>query len=348
MDINQLSKRFIIFANVECAGRSVLYETLSKEIAKDEALLTLCSHARAGQPVPNLLFGAVHYLLLSGEKDVLADYYPSLVAQPKRTKEAFIPFKTFCENHKEQIQTLLQTKLVQTNEVRRCSYLYPSFSAIYEKAKRPLALIEIGTSAGLQLLWDYYRYSYEETEEFGNLNSPVHIHSQVKGENVPALLKDRPQIEARYGIDLHINDLTNEDDYLWLKALIWPEQHTRRALFDAAAMCVAENKESLHLIEGDGVELLPSIVADISDDAAICVFHTHVANQMPQEVKQRLQVTIKEIGQRRDIYHLYNNMSDGDLHLDSYQNGTFQSERVAETDGHGEWFSWKRSSKVTS
>ena len=46
--------------------------------------------------------------------------------------------------YREEIITLLQTKLVQTNEVRRCAYLYPSFSYIFNKVNKPLALIEMG------------------------------------------------------------------------------------------------------------------------------------------------------------------------------------------------------------
>lgn len=83
--------------------------------------------------------------------------------------------------YREEIITLLQTKLVQTNEVRRCAYLYPSFNYIFNKVNKPLALIEIGTSSGLQLFWDQYSYSYGTGESYGNINSNVHVTSEIRG-----------------------------------------------------------------------------------------------------------------------------------------------------------------------
>lgn len=91
---------------------------------------------------------------------------------------------------------------------------------------------------------------------------------------------------------------------------------------------------------GDGIERLPRLTAAISDDAAICVFHTHVANQMPPEAKRCLERQIKEIGSNRDLFHLYNNMWDANLHLDEYIGGMERRATLAETDGHGRWFRW--------
>ncbi|MED1603208.1 DUF2332 domain-containing protein [Alkalihalophilus marmarensis] len=340
MDINQLSKRFILFANDECADSSKLYETLSKETAKDEELLIICSHAKESQPIPNLFFGAVHYLLLKGVRHELADYYLSLVEEPKKSTHAFVHFKSFCEEYKEEIIHLLQTKLVQTNEVRRCAYLYPSFSCIYEKTNKPLALIEIGTSAGLQLLCDQYQYSYDGLHRYGNLNSPLSLSSEIIGENVPSFKKEAYPVHSRCGIDLHINDLRDQEDRCWLKALIWPEHMERRNEFEAAASILKENVDELNLIEGDGIELLPQIVEGLPQNVTVCVFHTHVANQMPLETKKQLLQTIDELGRDRDVFHLYNNISDRFLHLDSYIDGRKTEETLAETAGHGEWFSW--------
>ena len=109
-------------------------------------------------------------------------YYSSLVENvTTNLDKAFEHFKDFCKEYREEIITLLQTKLVQTNEVRRCAYLYPSFCYIFNKVKKPLALIEIGTSSGLQLFWDKYSYSYGTDETYGNINSNVHVTSEIRG-----------------------------------------------------------------------------------------------------------------------------------------------------------------------
>src|SRR5699024_8980112 len=127
-------------------------------------------------------------------------------------------FKDFCNVFREDVIALLASKLVQTNEVRRCGYLFPSFSCIYNKVNRPLALVEIGTSAGLQLLFDQYRYSYRG-KGYGNPVSPVHITSDIIGENRPPIPTAMPPVAARIGLDLHINDVSDSADFHWLEAL---------------------------------------------------------------------------------------------------------------------------------
>lgn len=341
MEKKQLSNRFKTFAERECAGSSELYEYLAMKIADDDDMLELSSYTREGQPIPNLFFGAVHYLLLQGKEHTVSSFYPSIVDKPKALKESFPYFKDFCLTYRESIIPILREEMVQTNEVRRCGYLYPCFSHIYHKAKKPLALIEIGTSAGFQLLWDKYSYSYNTGEMYGDDKSAVHIQSKIIGENRPTFPKVSPPVTYRYGLDLHINDLSNSEDALWLNALIWPEHTERRALFRQASACVSRNREELHLIEGDGIELLPRIMEKIPNDSAICVFHTHVANQIPVDRKRLLLEHVKRFGSKRDVFHLYNNIWDSDLHLDSFVKGMEYNKVIAQTDGHGRWFRWK-------
>ncbi|MEH7884348.1 DUF2332 domain-containing protein [Bacillus sp. JJ1609] len=338
MSVNHLAEKFRDFAMNECKNSSPLYEFLAMKIAEDEEVLGLALKAREGQPIPNLLFGAVHYLLLKGNEHELREFYPSLVKKPRNLEESLKYFRDFCVQKSKEINEMLTNKIVQTNEVRRCSYLYPAFNFIYGKTQKPLALIEIGTSAGLQLLVDKYSYSYGTERNYGDENSGVHISAEIRGDYTPLNQLGHFNVASRIGIDLHINDVSDEEDYLWLKSLIWPEHQERRELFEKAAWYVRNNP--LKLIEGDGVELLQSVSKDIPDDQIICVFHTHVANQMPIETKERLLLNIKNIGEKRDIFHLYNNIQDRDLHLDYYLNGKESLNKIAETEGHGRWFTW--------
>ena len=135
-----------------------------------------------------------------------------------------------------------------------------------------------------------------------------------------------------------MNDLHNEEDYLWLRALIWPEHKERLEMFDQAASLV--KNESVQFIEGDGVELLSSIIEQISEEAVICIFHTHVANQIPEQVKHKLENKYKKSAQNV-MYSTCITIWDRDLHIDYYINGNEYRETVGETEGHGRWFSWK-------
>lgn len=343
VDTDLLSQRFQRFAVNECRGSSRLYEFLSTEISRDKDLLELSSHASHGQPVPNLLFASVHYLLLSGSQHELQEFYPSITRDPRPFEGSFLPFKDFCLHHREEIINLLQTRLVQTNEIRRCTYLYPSFCYIYGKVKKPLSLIEIGTSAGLQLLWDRYSYSYGTEDTYGDPDSSVHLTAQMRNGNVPGLSQNSPQVAWRMGIDLHVIDLSNKNDYLWLKSLIWSEHKERLELFERAVQLF--NAHPVDLVEGDGVSLLPDVIEQVPTDSILCIFHTHVANQMSDDSKRKLIENVRVIGAKRDVFHLYNNISDiGKLHLDYFSNGTEFNEVIGETDGHGRWFDWNLSS----
>lgn len=335
-----LADTFRDFAEKECEGSSPLYQELSLKSAEDEDILQLCAEAEKGQPVPNLLFGAVHYLLLKGSEHELKDYYPSLVEYPRSDHSLFRVFKDFCLENEGEIKEILKDNIVQTNEVRRCAYLFPVFSYIYEQTGKPLALIEIGTSAGLQLLWDQYAYSYGTGETYGKKDSAVHLESKVREGRLPEhLLNDVPPVAERTGVDLNIVDVTVTEEKLWLEALIWPEHADRRRNFLRAAGKLQQHP--LALLEGDGVSLLPEIAATMPEDSTLCIFHTHVANQLPEEKKSRLEEYVKDISERRQVFHIYNNMLDRRLHVDYVLKGEATTHTLGDTDGHGRWFDWK-------
>src|SRR5690625_5380720 len=84
-------------------------------------MLSISSYALAGQPIPNLFLAAVHQLLLKGKGHALASFYPSLAEHPRDKSQSFQHFKEFCLTHREEIIKILQTRLVQTNEVGRRS-----------------------------------------------------------------------------------------------------------------------------------------------------------------------------------------------------------------------------------
>lgn len=339
MNQRSLSQSFKRFTE-ECKGSSELYEFLSSQIADDERLLELAAHVREGQPGPNMLFGAVHHLLLQESDHDLKYYYPSMSESPENRKNSFASFKDFCLENQLEIIGILRNKSVQTNEVRRCAYLYPTFNYAYKQVGKPLAMIEIGTSAGLQLMWDQYSYSYGTDQLFGNVASKVHLTSEVRGE-LQNIQSEPPIITQKIGVDLNVVDLEKHEDVSWLKALIWPEHKERLALFDKAIEIFKGN--SPKLIEGNGVDLLEEISREIPEKNALCIFHTHVANQFSKEMKFDLLEKIEKLGHKRDIIHVYNNIWDEALHLDYWIDSESTKLTLGDTEGHGRWFEWNLS-----
>jgi len=334
-----LSARFREFAEAECKDSSPLYYALSQSIAGDDSILAIAGRSAPGQPVPNLLFAAVHHLLLAGVEHPLAGFYASLNPVPLAPADAFPHFKDFVRSHREEIVFLLGSRLVQTNEVRRSAYLFPALSfAASHFESRPLALIEIGTSAGLNLLWDKYRYTYGDGIAYGDLSSPVHVASSFRGTPPSILSTPLPKISNRIGLDLNIVDSTNPDQAAWLRALIWPEHLERRRLMDAALK--RRNEFKLDLRAGDGFGMLAGLEHEISMESLLCVYHTHVANQISHEAREAFLGTIAEIGGRRDIIHVFNNIKPH-LHLTAYRGGRLIIDApLADTDGHARWIEW--------
>ena len=169
----RVGERFLWFAAHETAT-SPLYNRFCQGIAADPEVLAIAAHARKGQPTPNMLFGAVHYLLLKDPSHPLAAFYPDLSGPAKPEANPYPAFHDFCLDHRAEIEGMLKTRLVQTNEVRRCACLLPAFGLAGQWAgEKGLALVEIGTSAGLNLLWDCYGYDYGPARRYGDPNSPV-------------------------------------------------------------------------------------------------------------------------------------------------------------------------------
>jgi hypothetical protein len=251
--VAEYDNRFDRFANVEAQDSSPLYETLSLGIAEDDELLTLAGNVPEDQPAPNLLFAAVQFLLFEDSDNELADYYPNISeSTPSLTEGAYEAFRSFCLDHRENVISLLQSRRVQTNVISRCSILLPVFEYISQRCDRtPLGLVEIGPSAGLNLLWNEYGYEYSEYERYGNKSSPVQLSCDVRGDVKPPVPLETPPTGERLGIDLNPLRIEDDEDVRWLRALVWPEHAERRRLLENAVSVARASPPKL--IEGDAL-----------------------------------------------------------------------------------------------
>lgn len=336
-----LKDRFIHFGEIEVKEKSSLYSILSLHISEDPEMIDLCSVIPKGQPVANLLFASVKDLLYIHNDHPLKNYYPEFKKEVDEPNYAYPDFKDFVQNHKDDIIKRITTKYVQTNEVNRCAYLFPIFHYIYEKTGRQMSLIEIGTSAGLQLLCDLYAYTYNSNKsKFGNIDSDLTISSFVRKGDLPSFTSKELPIKDRLGIDLHVLNLMDDDDVRWLKSLVWPEDLHRIEVLDKAIGQFNKANEQIRLIEADALSCIEELAIECDNESILCIFHTHVANQLTKEQRETLLDRVSEIGKKRDVFHIYNNIWDGQLHVESYINGNRNEEFKMHTHPHGEWFDW--------
>jgi len=336
----ELAEQFRRFGERECAHVSPLYAQLAIGIANDTALLALaCAGSGRGQPVPNLLLAAVQYLLLGGERHRLASFYPAVGGAANAPGDPFPPFRHFCWQHSVAIQHLLATRLVQTNEVRRCALTLPALAIA--AADRPIALIEVGASAGLNLLLDTYGYRYGD-QRIGDPESPVQIICAPRGMQLPPMPTQFPNIAFRLGLDLNPINIRDHDATRWLRALIWPEQTDRADLLERALLLAEAQPPPLRA--GDALTLLPTAFAETPSDVQLCIVHTFTLNQFSPAMREQFTQLIAAEAQHRRIAIVSVEWREPfpPLTLAIWQHGTCASAReLAICDPHGAWIEWQ-------
>ena len=315
-------------------------------------LLALAGETRIGQPPPNMLFGAAHFLLLAGADHPLAAHYPAISGAERPFEPALPAFRDFCLSQRAALVELLQSRRMQTNVIQRCICLLPAFGLITSETQRPLTLIEIGPSAGLNLKWDRYHYRYPASGpatalEWGDPESGVGLTTERRGMLVLPPLPEPIEVGSRRGIDLNPIDAGDADAMRWLRALIWPEHVERQERMSAAVAIARQHPPPL--IRGDAVELIPGLLdealAEAQGDTSIVVFATHVLYQLPRDERVRLLKSIEqfahETGTRVDFISMEASGADfSELMLTTYGPEERRTRKLAEANGHGRWLEW--------
>ncbi|WP_316520465.1 DUF2332 domain-containing protein [Kitasatospora brasiliensis] len=283
------------FAEREARGNSPIYQELAERVAEDDQLRVLLDGLAGTKRQPNLLFGAVRHL-----------------GGP--VAEGWSAFRDWTAEHWAEVSTTMLERRTQTNEAGRCATLLPLLATL----PQPLALIEVGASAGLCLYPDRYRYRYLAGEgdggdgrdgrergsgsgsgtpvaEFGAVASPVTLDCVVSGP-VPltdALRERLPEVVWRAGIDLNPLDVRVEEDMRWLESLVWPEQ-THRLDRLRGAVRVARAEPPL-LVRGDLNATVRKLVARAPAGATPVVFHSAVLAYLSSEEREEFAATMREL-----------------------------------------------------
>lgn len=299
-----LAERFRAFAE---HAPSPLYRTLAAAVGEHEDIHALLARAEPAQQWPMLLFAAVHLEVLRSGGE-----YPLDGAA----------FAQFCSDHRTALAATIAARSTQTNEVNRCTYLLPALAAAADG--RPLALIEVGASAGLNLNLDRYAYDYGGGVTAGADGSPVRLAAELRGA-VPPL--ELGVVAARTGIDL-----APRPDDEWLRACVFADQPVRRARLDAAlALARAHPPE---LITGDAVERLAPTIEAAPAGAQVVVFHTAVAFYLDDAQVARL----RELSAGVTYVTAEAAAGHGDFEL------RVDGRRLGRAHPHGAWLDWEDAS----
>lgn len=284
------------------ARLSPLYHQFYQGMQDDPELLALLSLVDPNQPMYVLFFSTVNLLAWRMRHRLLTEFYPYFCSQPRPASDAYPVFWQFCLEYAEALRLLLPHVSLQTNEVTRCANLLPAFELISRRAGRqPLALIEVGASAGLNLNWDRYGYRYGNLL-VGDQQASVQLACTLTGTHLPPLPDVMPLIAQRIGIDLAPLDPQSTLDVEWLLACIWPEERERYRLLTAALTVARQHPPTV--LTGDACELLPEVLPEVPAEATVCLWHSYALSQGPQAVYERVVEELLEASQVREIYHL--------------------------------------------
>lgn len=335
--IEQMAARFRLFAEAECRGYAPFYEGLCHAIATDVDLLEIARHSNAGQPIPNLFLASVHYLLLAEPGHPLPGALASIESSTEAVEQVFPEYRRFCIGRRERLVNLLSFRRVQTNVVGRCSYLMPAFALVAAHAQsRPLALVDVGASAGLNLSFDRYHYSYSNQLHFGPGDSEVRLNCQIVNGRFPSIPNRFPPVAAKVGIDKAPVDLTDSDARLWSRALIWPEHRERALQFEAAVSVLL--RDPPRMVAGDALDVLPTILESVPGGAAACVYHSHTLNQFSQQERVAFRKLLEESSASATVYLV--SAEGGNLVVARCDGGSWRTMARANCDSHGRWIEW--------
>lgn len=290
-----------------------------------------------GDALPLRFAGALHAIVLSGQDVRLQAAYPPHTVDDDKLWSAIL---AAMDTHQAFILDRL-TSAPQTNEIRRSGVLLPGFLTIAKLFGRPLDLLEVGASAGLNLQWDRYCYRLGATD-WGDPASAVHLAPEWQGPNPPSA---EIRVHGRLGCDLNPLDPTSKDDRLRLMSYVWADQTDRMERL-AAALSIAANAPPA-VERADARSWLPRVLAKPRENNTRVVYHSVAWQYLPPQAQAEAEAIINEAGNRatqdaplaRLAMEADEKPDGAAVTLQVWPGG--ERQEIARADFHGRWVKWK-------
>jgi hypothetical protein len=286
--------------------------------------------------VPSLRFaGALHRLVLERKAPELALHYPS-VGGTAPVAELWPAAERACKEHLDELR-LLMHRTVQTNEVGRSAVLYGALKLI----GGPVRLLELGSSAGLNLRCD--AFAYDVGEVLGDPASPVRLDRPWRGVTP----KGEAEVLQRKGCDPSPIDPMTTDGRLTLTSYIWGDQLPRLERLRGAFQ-VAERLPAV-VEQAGALEFLTRELASLPPGMTTVVWHSVVWQYVDPAERRAVDALIERVGARASheaplarISMEPERVGGGDytfrVHLQRWPTG--ERVHVADAMGHGPPVTW--------
>ncbi len=318
----------------------VLHERLDENSAFGSKLLNWPGAPEA-DAIALRACGALNFLAREGHP-ALAPLYPP---NPSPSPDEFWRGAQSAIGGFDERLTRFLDSAPQTNEVARSSALLPGYLEIARRANLPLAIREIGASAGLNLLFDRYFYAYG-AHTWGTPDAKVAIRCEWRGKAEP--LAGAIEVADRRGCDLNPIDASDRAARMRMLAYIWPDQSARLARAEAALDVAAEENISV-----EGIDAAHFAARELRAGAPRCALvlaHTIFWQYLPRPAKTVIRAAIAEAAERATraspFAWLRLEAEAGErrgamLRLSLWPHGPID-EALALASFHGQWIEWRR------
>jgi hypothetical protein len=297
-----------------------------------------------GNPLADALLlratGALHFMVRTGKAPALAAFYPGHGERPWDAAAAGRAIEDAVVANHALVKDIL-SRPPQTNETGRSAVLMPGYAEIARRTGLPLSILEIGASAGLNMLWDRFAYRYGD-RFIGDPNAPVTIEAEWRGPwcNVERL----PRVVAKRGCDRAPFDLSAPGAADRLIAYVWPEQKERLARIEAAIALAQRERPPLE--KADAGDWLERQLANQVEGAATVVAHTIVWQYIAKETRDRIERLLKATGERATAasplawlsLEQYAPDQFPEVRLTIWPGG--EAQKIATAHPHGAWIEW--------
>jgi hypothetical protein len=231
------------------------------------------------------LAGALHFLALTGEAPELARLLPTCGGVPN-FPALWPTVREQIERHAATISEFMKRE-PQTNEPGRSAVLLPGFLEIDRLTERPLAILEIGASAGINLCWDRFAYVLGP-HRWGDGSATI----KTEWRGPAAAFERRPTVVGRHGCDRAPIDLTDIKARKRLEAFVWPDQVQRLERLRATIEVALRNPPQID--NEDAATWLPSKLASRPAGACTVIVHTVFWQYLGQDAQTAVNQAIDE------------------------------------------------------
>lgn len=238
------------------------------------------------------LAGAVHRLVLTGAEPALARHYPSAGGDGDADSD-WPEFRAVLARREIELRRAVVTEGVQTNEVARTAALICGFLLVARETGLGLRCLEVGTSGGLNLRWDHFRYE-AGTASWGDPASPVVLRDCWLPGPLP--FDGTARVVERAGCDPHPLDPTTAEGRLVLMSFAWPDQRERFALLRAA--CDVAARVPATIVRANGADWIAERLATPTPGVATVVFHSIVMQYFDASTLDRFCAALRDAGGR--------------------------------------------------